>query len=171
MDWEAVGVLAEVVGATGVIITLIYLAVQIRQNTNQLRGEAIATVNEAEVTLLRDFRDDLDLISAYVNASHDWDSVTPQQQARAHAHLIAWTRNSELAYNLWSSNALPESIYKTREDTIVSIISAPGSRKWWDLHNGMFEKHFVSRITARADRHELPSPLEGQSCFKHEYWQ
>ena len=71
MDWEAVGVFAEVVGATGVIITLIYLAVQIRQNTNQLRGEAIATVNDAEVTLLRDFRDDLDLISAYVNASHD----------------------------------------------------------------------------------------------------
>ena len=71
MYWEAVEVFAEVVGATGVIITLIYLAVQIRKNTNQLRGEAIATVNEGEVTLLRNFRDGLDLISTYVNASHD----------------------------------------------------------------------------------------------------
>ena len=33
MNWEAIGVVAEVVGAAGVIITLVYLAIQIRQNT------------------------------------------------------------------------------------------------------------------------------------------
>ncbi len=33
MNWEALGAIAELVGAVGVIATLGYLAIQIRQNT------------------------------------------------------------------------------------------------------------------------------------------
>lgn len=33
MNWEAIGAVGEILGAAGVIATLVYLAVQIRQNT------------------------------------------------------------------------------------------------------------------------------------------
>ena len=33
MDWEAIGAIGEVLGAAGVLATLVYLATQIRQNT------------------------------------------------------------------------------------------------------------------------------------------
>jgi len=43
MEWEAVGAIGEVSGAIAVFITLIYLAVQLRQNTDQARqANAIA---------------------------------------------------------------------------------------------------------------------------------
>ena len=35
MNWEALGAIAEAVGATAVFISLVYVAVQIRQNTKQ----------------------------------------------------------------------------------------------------------------------------------------
>ena len=37
MNWDAVGAIAESVGALGVIFSLIYLALQVRQNTQQVR--------------------------------------------------------------------------------------------------------------------------------------
>ena len=37
MNWDAVGAIAESIGALGVISSLIYLAVQVRQNTRQGR--------------------------------------------------------------------------------------------------------------------------------------
>ena len=40
MNWDAIGALAELVGAIGVIASLAYLASQIRQNTNAMRGTA-----------------------------------------------------------------------------------------------------------------------------------
>ena len=40
MNWEAVGAISEVVGAIGVIATLAYLAVQIRQNSAHLAESA-----------------------------------------------------------------------------------------------------------------------------------
>jgi len=38
INWEAVSAIAGLLGALGVIVTLIYLAAQIRQNNKQLRG-------------------------------------------------------------------------------------------------------------------------------------
>ena len=37
MNWDAVGAISESVGALGVIVSLIYLALQVRQNTQQVR--------------------------------------------------------------------------------------------------------------------------------------
>jgi hypothetical protein len=37
MNWDAIGAIAESVGALGVIVSLIYLAFQVRQNTAQVR--------------------------------------------------------------------------------------------------------------------------------------
>ena len=37
MNWDAVGAIAESIGALGVIASLVYLALQVRQNTQQLR--------------------------------------------------------------------------------------------------------------------------------------
>ena len=50
MNWEAIAAIGEAVGALGVILTLVYLAVQIRQNTNSIdesRRIAIAATHQA----------------------------------------------------------------------------------------------------------------------------
>ena len=39
MNWEAIATIAEIVGAVGVIASLIYLAAQIRQSTKVSRAE------------------------------------------------------------------------------------------------------------------------------------
>ena len=40
MDWEAIGAIGETLAAIGVLISLVYLAIQIRQNNNWLRQQA-----------------------------------------------------------------------------------------------------------------------------------
>jgi hypothetical protein len=47
VNWDAIGAIAESVGALGVIGSLIYLAVQIRSNTKQLRFDATQTIAES----------------------------------------------------------------------------------------------------------------------------
>ena len=39
MNWEALGAIGEVLGAVGVIVTLVYLALQVRQNTRHVRAQ------------------------------------------------------------------------------------------------------------------------------------
>ena len=53
MNWEALGAIGEIVGAVAVVLTLGYLAVQIRQNTRSVRASTHHSVGrsarEAEI--------------------------------------------------------------------------------------------------------------------------
>lgn len=46
MNWDALGTIGEIAGAIGVIVTLIYLATQIRQNTKSSKVTAVQTAVE-----------------------------------------------------------------------------------------------------------------------------
>ena len=52
MNWEAVGAVGEILGAAGVIATLGYLALQLRQNTRQTQ----ASVANASAIALQGIR-------------------------------------------------------------------------------------------------------------------
>ena len=51
MNWEAAGALGEILGAIGVILTLVYLAIQIKRNTAALRVNAMQDLSQASVEL------------------------------------------------------------------------------------------------------------------------
>jgi len=56
MNWEAIGAVGEILGAIGVIATLGYLAVQIRQNTKSNRQAAarstLDTINRLNLVIV-----------------------------------------------------------------------------------------------------------------------
>ncbi len=45
MDWQMLGAVGEIVAAIGVVITLIYLARQIRENSRQMRVSSLTSIN------------------------------------------------------------------------------------------------------------------------------
>ena len=51
MNWEAIGATGEIIGAVGVIVTLVYLAIQIRQNTASLKSSTLQARLEASAGL------------------------------------------------------------------------------------------------------------------------
>lgn len=48
MNWEAIGAIGEIIGAAGVVATLVYLTYQIRQNTIQLEQNTLAAKAAAQ---------------------------------------------------------------------------------------------------------------------------
>ena len=53
MNWDAIGAIAELLGAVGVIASLVYLATQMRQNTRAMRASAYQEVlNQRDSVML-----------------------------------------------------------------------------------------------------------------------
>jgi len=46
VNWAAIGAIGEIIGAVAVVLSLIHLAVQIRQNTQQIEGAMSHTAPE-----------------------------------------------------------------------------------------------------------------------------
>jgi hypothetical protein len=82
MNWEAVGAIANVLAAVGVIATLIYLSIQIRQNNNQLRGAATIAVYDSQRGLTDTLTEDEELYKIALRGNEDLDSLDPWEKQR-----------------------------------------------------------------------------------------
>jgi hypothetical protein len=61
MDWDAIGAIGEVVGAAGVIFSLIYLGTQIRSSTRQANADAIYNFQKAQADVMDSFSSQPDI--------------------------------------------------------------------------------------------------------------
>ena len=46
MNWEAISAIGEIVGALAVVITLVYLAIQVREQNRESRAAAIDSLSQ-----------------------------------------------------------------------------------------------------------------------------
>ena len=69
MNWEAIGAVGEILGAAGVIITLIYLASQIRQNTRATRSQSVQSLAESGATMNAMIIEDLGMVGFWKMAT------------------------------------------------------------------------------------------------------
>jgi hypothetical protein len=68
MNWDAIGAVGNVVGGVGMIVTLIYLAAQIRQNSSQLAAQSRFNFYQTRVSLGLVALSDRELLSASIKA-------------------------------------------------------------------------------------------------------
>ena len=100
MSWEALGAIAEALGAIGVIATLVYLSTQIRQNNNQLRGAATSAIYEYQRTLTEMLSSDPELYKIALRGNEDLSSLDPWEQQRFAIWWLHETGMSEMCHRL-----------------------------------------------------------------------
>jgi hypothetical protein len=149
MNWEAIGAIGEILGAAGVIITLIYLSGQIRKNNRQIKGEAIGTLAQLTQQFDSDIRDNPDLFSIAQVAAHDWDENSPEDQNRAHLINLQEFQLLETAFHLEEQGAIPRELYVAREDYMLGRLADPGTRFWWNNFTYNLDKRFVDHINEK----------------------
>lgn len=80
MNWSALGAIAELLGAAGVIASLLYLATQMRQSLSLARVEAqkrcIASMREVTANLLAD----PELNALFLKGLDDWSDLPSEDQ-------------------------------------------------------------------------------------------
>ena len=82
MSLEDLGNIGEFVAAFTVIVTLGYLAVQIRQNTRSVRASMYQSLVESVVNFNTAFTQDSELARAYLEGLEDLDGLSEADRTR-----------------------------------------------------------------------------------------
>jgi hypothetical protein len=173
MTISDLGSLGELIAAIATVATLIYLAAQIRQNTNQLKGESIREINNTEQELVQQIRDNPEMFSILMRTLIDWDSVSAKEQARTHLLLYSYTRWLETCWNLSEQKTLDQNIYKSRELFILGILSNPkGGRVWWEMWKELYDPKFVAELDRALEAYDpAQSYVLRAPFYAPEHWQ
>ena len=82
MNWDAIGSIGEIVGALGVILTLGYLAIQIRQNTESVQAASELGLSNRSAEWMSMMALNPELTTIHDKAAEDPNSLTPEEKSR-----------------------------------------------------------------------------------------
>jgi hypothetical protein len=145
---EALGNIGDFLGGIGVVVTLIYLAGQIRQNTKSIRVSAFQATQRDLADLQDRLSGDAELIRIYFDGNSDFESFSQEDRRRYATFMAAFMRRYEtLIYQTRLGNIDPDQWEGVRENLIRAFQGA-GARAWWEGAQGYFNpelREFVQR--------------------------
>ena len=158
MDLEALGNLGEFIGGIAVVVTLIYLANQIRQNTSALSTasrEAIYSGYRAQNAHLID----TNVSEAYaVGLQHFPDMPSSQKRVFSHTindHALFF----QGAFALYEAGTLPKEDYTPYLNWFSSHLATPGGSLWWRETRGFYNAALVDALDKKFAEETLPDVL------------
>ena len=151
MNWEALGAIAEFVGAVGVIASLVYLGVQIRGQNRESRLAAMHEINVSYREAIARFMDG-DLARLFVKTNDDAESLSDAESLRLTIGLITMFRVWEEAHYLWTAGRLDARIWNSITSQYSTFLSTPAFQRVWALRREHFDSDFQNLVDTLEER-------------------
>ena len=142
MNWEAIGAVGEAVGAIAVVVTLAYLAMQIRQNTDATRAAShhavIEALNQGNLAQARD----AELAQIWVSGLKDRGVLTEVERQRFDSLCLAYFHVFD---SLWYSakvGTAERNLLLSEEKGFVYLMDSSGVYDWWEANPYAFSPEF-----------------------------
>ncbi len=155
MTLESLGNLGEFLGGLAVVVSLVYLAFQIRQNTRAARSathQAWVTASAATNMLLPQSRE---FTRIYRTGSQDPAKLDPEELTQFNTYMIQAFNGMEALYFQFLNGAVDAIYWDTKVRNLRVVMAPPGVRSWWERYS---ENFFDPRFREVIQRDVLREP-------------
>ena len=156
MDIMELGAIGELVGAVVVIGSLLYLALQVRQGTEQTRQTNLIERGRANREMQRGVNEiylgavDSEIQRIYSAALIDFNSISNHDKALLHHRFLIPMGVHSTSTFLAAKEGLVDGVWA--EGWLqywVQIIKSPGLSVWWDDLKPYFQPEFSAEVEKR----------------------
>jgi hypothetical protein len=162
VSWEALSAISDFLAAIVVIVTLGYLAVQIRQNTKAISGASIDSITNHA---FQELRWSAELTDLCMKSESDPDSLSELEHRKLVLWGIASLRNRQDEYFQWRQGSLSDEVWRASESILPGILGGRVVGSWFEstaakqvLANDFYE--YVAEIVRESDQdciHDIQS--------------
>ena len=133
MNWEAISAITDTIGAVGVVVSLIYLAMQIRHNTKAMMAQS---AREA-VAAMRDFNqsmiDDPEIARIFRMGAENLSSLNEDDRARFGHILFNFFKTAEELHYQYLQGTLDPEIWESWKGIVSLYATSPGFSEYWQM--------------------------------------
>lgn len=137
MNWEALGAIGEILGAVGVLASLVYLSLQIRANTEQTRLAIVENIMAREIEN-RERLVDSEVPGLSV-AIEEGQELTAEQQRKFGFYMQGLFQAWEAAFYMHENHTLSDEIYDAIKFRRLHSI---GTHEYWAKYRNGFTESF-----------------------------
>ena len=133
MNWEAAIGIAEIVGALAVVISVVYLAMQVRKQTEETRLAATRELAAQFQDILEPFVLDEKLIAVFRKAIRNYEGLPDDDRLRMSYLFSRMFRFFEQQYLHTSLGNVETSYFESINLAHMELLTFPGVQQWWQL--------------------------------------
>ena len=154
MNWEMLAALGQMAAVFVGIPSLIYLAVQIREQTKERRQSAINALTAQWGDLTCALHDSAELSAIFLRGVQSFAELDPVSKLRFSSFFNRFLNHFEAMHFAHGEGLLTASAWGKIERTMGDLIAYPGVQQWWKERRHWHTEEFgrvVDAILARGD--------------------
>lgn len=163
--------LGQIIGAVAVVISLIYVALSIRQNTNAVRAATAQSLHEHFASWYHLIASDASLAQLATSGLKDYGSLSNTEKARFVSLFMAFLAYFQNAFLKSKQGLLAPSLWQSWEQVMMNLIGSPGGKALWKERAYLFDEEFRRHVEddlMKRTPHPDAKPLGAFSIGKQE---
>lgn len=152
MNWDALGATAELLGALGVIITLGYLARQMRQASAVTGASNYWQLTSQMSDFMNLLATDAELMEIYQRGIVSYLGLSELDRARFHMLISGLVNKYQVMYQLRDRGQLDADLYEDMFSGVLELLSVSGVQEWWREQGHWFAESFRRFVDAHLER-------------------
>lgn len=150
MDWSAISAFANLVAALGVIGSLIFVAIQVRQNTRSLNRASMQTAIRDRLEASHFVAGDADLSDLLWRGAESPDALSDKEWQRFFLICNSIVRSNEVAFIDYRNGLLSKKLWSGQNASIKFWFSKPGFARWLKEHGDTLHPDFTEYVSSIA---------------------
>ncbi len=170
MNWDAIGTIAEIIGAVAVIISLIYLAIQVRNNTRQEVFQSFQAVAQSylkSIDRVTATKEDAEIFRQGLNRFGD---LPANDQGAFHSKMHSLLHGFHGVWISYKAGMLPEYELVAMRRILLELLMTPGGRQWWESFKHIPPPHVIAYLEEEAEKleGEIMSAIDAYPWLRRE---
>ena len=168
MSLEDLGNIGEFVAAVAVIVSLIYLAAQISQNTRALKANGYQGVLDSFRDLNRLINEKPDLAEIFLRGINSYEELRGVDRFRFFVHMAENVLHFQKALHLHETRMLDDVTFEAFRKFTLGLLQTSGGKAIWEECHHLFTPtvadHLNKALSETGDDHRQ---LTGLSPYQH----
>ncbi len=146
MTLSELGSLGEFIGAIAVVISLVYLSLQIRHNTRAVRSSMHQDMVDSTLRIAESLSDNESVGRIVLKAEEDYDDLTQEERVRFEAYAERVFGNFESVFYSYRNSMIEEDLWESWESSYLADVSRNAMRRFWQEKRPQHLRDFMDFV-------------------------
>lgn len=150
MDLDLIVAVVEIIGGIGVIVSLIYLAIQVRENTKLQKIESRRYESQSTDPFMSQIVGDPEVAKMFLAGIKDSDSLAEEEYLRFSLLFGQFMAANTMVFEEHEAGLASQDDLDRRTKTISMFLDTPGGRQFWLAYSHNYPPKFQRFIEANV---------------------
>src|SRR6185503_5296543 len=142
MNWDAISAVSQLVGSIAVVISVVYVALQLRSSTRVARVAAMDAAAAALRDVTKPFMENAELARIWRTGLEDLDALPADDKARFFHAAHQFLKALETIHYHYVYGLLDPQLWEGWRDLLQHYVATPGIHHYLTLRGAVFSERF-----------------------------